>query len=135
MTTQDHRQFSSDSSLQRQQKKRTRRDLTDNNCHVSPDRVVHRRTHECPSAYDHSTQCWVYPQCSRTRTHCLSNQQTHSPSYHEIAPGTQHEKSRFPTWSATRERTKFPTWSTPTERAAYFPRVRCTTRDKRMPAN
>ena len=27
------------------------------------------------------------------------------------------------------KRPRFPTWSTPTERAAYFPRVRCTTRD------
>ena len=85
MTTQDHRQFSSDSSLH---KKTTRRDLhhlTKSNCQVSPDRVVRCCTHEFPSAYDHSTQCWVSPQCTRTRTLCLSNQQTHSPSSHEVA--------------------------------------------------
>ena len=70
-----------------------------------------------------------YTRSTRTQTRWLSNQQTHSASYHEIDPCTHLENSRFPTWSATRERIRFPTWSTPTERAAYFPRVRCTTRD------
>ena len=67
--------------------------------------------------------------CTRTRIHWLSSQQTHSPSHHEIDPGTQHENSRFPTWSATMETTRLTTWSTPTERAAHFAEARCTTRD------
>ena len=59
--------------------------------------------------------------------HELTNSFTFTPR--ERDPSTQHENSRFPTWSATRERTRFPTWSTPTERPAHFPRVRCVTRD------
>ena len=47
---------------------------------------------------------------TQTRTHWLSGQQTHSPSYREKGP-------------------KIRTARVPTERAAYFPRVRCTTRD------
>ena len=56
----------SDSSLH----KKTRRDLhrsTENNCQLSPGRVVRRRIREFPSAYDHSTQCWSYTQFSRTQ--------------------------------------------------------------------
>ena len=51
-------------------KKKTRRSLhrsTENNCQGSPAPVVRRRIHEFPSAYDHSTQCWAYTQCTRTQ--------------------------------------------------------------------
>ena len=61
MTTQDYRQFSSDSSVQ-QKTKRDLHHLLKNKCQVSPGRVVRQRTHKFPSAYDHSTQCWAYPQ-------------------------------------------------------------------------
>ena len=67
-------------------KRRDLHRLTENNCQVSPYRVVRRRIHEFPSAYDQTTQCWAYTQCTRTQTRWLSNQQTPSPSYHERDP-------------------------------------------------
>ena len=125
MTTLDYRQFSSDSTqVYNNQKKKTRRDLhhlTENNCQVSPDRVVRRSIHEFPSAYNHSsvlghelTGCQI---SKLIHLHTARWIQVHNTRIPDVQPGRQQGKA--PGSQPGRHQ----------QRAAYFPRVRCTTRD------
>ena len=124
MTTQDYRQFSSDSSLHN--KKTRRRDLhhlTESNCQDSPDRVVRRRTHE-------------FSKCSRPLHTLLGLNPVYSDT-NSLVVESANSFTYIP-----RERSRYTTRefqvsnlignkgkNQVSQPAAYFPRVRCTTRD------